>query len=131
MLLSVTTLPSFSSRQQRTIFSQSSMRKLLNLERFKNLFGRAITALEILTPNGLTAEQVREWTLLDAMPLDVIEPFTKAELEEVDFSRPFAALRKRSASASDRRELSGSENSDPGPFLGVFSRPSRYCFQVI
>ena len=63
--------------------------EVADLERFKNLFGRAITALEILTPNGLTAEQVREWTLLDAMPLDVIEPFTKAELEEVGFFPTF------------------------------------------
>jgi hypothetical protein len=32
---------------------------------------------------------VSEWTLLDAMPLDVIEPFTKAELEEVGFFPTF------------------------------------------
>ncbi|HEY8650273.1 MAG TPA: hypothetical protein VIL70_05100, partial [Chthoniobacterales bacterium] len=37
----------------------------VNHERFKNLFGRAITGLEVLTPKGLTAEQVHQWTQLD------------------------------------------------------------------
>jgi hypothetical protein len=52
-------------------------------ERFKKLFGRAITALEVLKPKKLTAEQIREWTELESIPLDVIKPFNKAELDEV------------------------------------------------
>ena len=45
-------------------------------ERFKKLFGRAITALQVLKPKGLTAEQLREWTQLDPIPLnDVIKPW--------------------------------------------------------
>ena len=63
--------------------------EVADLERFKILFGRGIAALEVLTPNGLTAEQVREWTLLESMPLDVIKPFAKAELEEVGFFPTF------------------------------------------
>ena len=56
-----------------------------NHERFKNLFGRAITALAVLKPKGLTAQQVQEWTRLDPIPLDVIKPFAKAEFEKIGF----------------------------------------------
>jgi hypothetical protein len=55
-------------------------------ERFKKLFGRAFTALEVLKPKGLTAGQLHEWTQVDPIPLDdVIKPFSKAELDEVGF----------------------------------------------
>ena len=58
-------------------------------ERFKKLFGRAITALEVLKPKGLTAGQLREWTRLDPIPLEVIKPFTKSELDAVGFFPTF------------------------------------------
>ena len=58
-------------------------------ERFKKLFGRAITALEVLKPKGLTAGQLREWTRLDPIPLEVIKPFTKSELDAVGFFSTF------------------------------------------
>ena len=57
-----------------------------NHERFKNLFGRTISALAVLKPKGLTAQQVHEWTQLDRIPLDVIKPFTKAEFKQIGFS---------------------------------------------
>jgi hypothetical protein len=60
--------------------------EVANRERFKSLFGRAITALEVLKPKGLTAEQLRAWTQVEPIPLhDVVRPFSKAELDEVQF----------------------------------------------
>jgi hypothetical protein len=56
-----------------------------NQERFKSLFGRAITVLAVLKPKGLTTQEVREWTQLDSIPLDVIKPFTEAEFKEIGF----------------------------------------------
>jgi hypothetical protein len=60
--------------------------EVANRERFKKLFGRAFTALQVLKPKGLTAGQLHEWTQVDPIPLDdVIKPFSKAELDEVGF----------------------------------------------
>jgi hypothetical protein len=58
-------------------------------EPFKKLFGCAINALVVLKPKGLTAGQIREWTRLDPIPLDVIKPFTKSELDMVGFFPTF------------------------------------------
>jgi hypothetical protein len=54
-------------------------------ERFKNLFCRTITALEALTPKGISAAELRKWTMLNSVPLDIIKPFSKAELDSVGF----------------------------------------------
>jgi hypothetical protein len=54
-------------------------------DRFRKLFSRAITALQILKPKGLTAERLHECIKSEPMPLDVIRPFKKADFEQVGY----------------------------------------------
>jgi hypothetical protein len=80
-------------------------------ERFKKLFGRAITALEVLKPKGLTAEQLRDWTQLDPIPLDdVIKPFSKAEFEKVGYTPKLRRIAAVTTHAGKRQAPVGRVN---------------------
>jgi hypothetical protein len=77
--------------------------ELEDQERFKKLFGHAITALQVLKPKGLTAEQLRDWTQLDPIPLDVIKPFTKTEFENVGYVPKLLRAAAETTRAANRK----------------------------